>query len=293
MLGIVTRTDLLVVGAGPYAYAAAAHARDHGIDTHVVGDADGVLARADADGHVSCARARTGTSTAAASTRSRRTSRIAASSPRTSTRSRSSVFLDHTDWFAERKGLDVDERLVAALTSRTAPSSRRWRTARRSPPTRCWPCPASGTSSTSPSGRPPCRRAPGHTSDLVSFDDLAGARVAIIGGRQSAYEWAALLCDHGAERGRRGAPARDAGVREGQLGLRRRVRRPDARAPRLVARPVGTAATATIAREFWEVGRLTLEHWLVPRLAPGCRHQPPRLLGRRVRRWRPATRTSR
>ncbi len=33
----------------------------------------------------------------------------------------------------------------------------------------------------------------------MSFDELAGARVVIIGGRQSAYEWAALLCDHGAE----------------------------------------------------------------------------------------------
>jgi FAD-dependent urate hydroxylase len=31
------RTDLLVIGAGPYAYAAAAFARDHGIDTHMVG----------------------------------------------------------------------------------------------------------------------------------------------------------------------------------------------------------------------------------------------------------------
>jgi len=45
----------------------------------------------------------------------------------------------------------------------------------------------------------PARRR-SHTSELVSFDDLAGARVAVIGGRQSAYEWAALLCDHGAER---------------------------------------------------------------------------------------------
>ena len=72
---------------------------------------------------------------------------------------------------------------------------------------------------------PESRRA--HTCDLVSFDDLAGARVAVIGGRQSAYEWAALLCDHGAERvdvvHRHPAP----GVREGELGLRRRVRRPD------------------------------------------------------------------
>ncbi len=45
---------------------------------------------------------------------------------------------------------------------------------------------------------PADRRA--HTSELVSFDDLAGARVVIVGGRQSAYEWAALLCDHGTER---------------------------------------------------------------------------------------------
>ena len=39
-----------------------------------------------------------------------------------------------------------------------------------------------------------------HTSELVRFDHLAGARVVIVGGRQSAYEWAALLCDHGAQR---------------------------------------------------------------------------------------------
>ena len=33
----MTRTDLLVIGAGPYAYSAAAYARENGIDTHVVG----------------------------------------------------------------------------------------------------------------------------------------------------------------------------------------------------------------------------------------------------------------
>ena len=31
------RTDLLVIGAGPYAYATAAYAGHRGIDTHVVG----------------------------------------------------------------------------------------------------------------------------------------------------------------------------------------------------------------------------------------------------------------
>jgi FAD-dependent urate hydroxylase len=34
----------------------------------------------------------------------------------------------------------------------------------------------------------------------VRFDELAGSRVLIVGGRQSAYEWAALIREHGAER---------------------------------------------------------------------------------------------
>ena len=38
-----------------------------------------------------------------------------------------------------------------------------------------------------------------HTCDLVDFDGFSGARVLIVGGRQSAYEWAALLSEHGAE----------------------------------------------------------------------------------------------
>lgn len=36
-----------------------------------------------------------------------------------------------------------------------------------------------------------------HTCDLVDFDHLRGKRCLIIGGRQSAFEWAALLHEHG------------------------------------------------------------------------------------------------
>ncbi len=39
-----------------------------------------------------------------------------------------------------------------------------------------------------------------HTGDVVEFEDLRGARVLIVGGRQSAYEWAALIGEQGAER---------------------------------------------------------------------------------------------
>ena len=39
-----------------------------------------------------------------------------------------------------------------------------------------------------------------HTSNFVRFDEVAGQRVLIVGGRQSAYEWAALLGEHDIER---------------------------------------------------------------------------------------------
>ena len=142
------RTDLLVIGAGPYAYSAAACARDDGIETTVVGrpmsfwreqmPADMYL-RSGPDWHLDAA----GEHTFAAFFEDRGL-RPADHDPVPI-----GVFLDHTDWFREQKGLDVDERLVDSLEvgGRPAPgSSRRWRTAPRSRPTRCWPRRASGTS---------------------------------------------------------------------------------------------------------------------------------------------------
>src|SRR5829696_1138503 len=111
-----TRTDLLVIGAGPYAYAAAAFARDHGIDTHVVGrpmafwreqmPADMFL-RSGSDWHLDGS----GEHTFEAyfedrGLRSEDVDPIPIG-----------VFLDHTDWFRRCKGFDVDERLVTGLTT--------------------------------------------------------------------------------------------------------------------------------------------------------------------------------
>jgi len=39
-----------------------------------------------------------------------------------------------------------------------------------------------------------------HTCELVRFEDFEVPGVLIVGGRQSAYEWAALIGEHGAER---------------------------------------------------------------------------------------------
>ncbi len=104
-----------------------------------------------------------------------------------------------------------------------------------------------------------------HTCDLVRFDDLAGARVLIVGGRQSAYEWAALAGEHGA--------ARVDLVHRHDVPRFERVswKFADPYLERTLAAPgwwrtLPSAEREAIAREFWQVGRLTLEWWLTPRL---------------------------
>jgi FAD-dependent urate hydroxylase len=87
----------------------------------------------------------------------------------------------------------------------------------------------------------------------------------IIGGRQSAYEWAALIHEHGAAEvhvvHRHAQPAFD----------RVSWRFADQHIEDTLAHPgwwrtLPAAEQARIARQFWEVGRLTLEYWLEPRI---------------------------
>jgi thioredoxin reductase len=270
------RTDLLVVGAGPYAYAAAAFAGENGIETRIVGHpmafwrrhmpADMFL-RSGPDWHLDGS----GEHTFEAFFEDR------GMRPEDFDPIPISVFLDYTEWFRECKWLDPDERLVTSLTEAdtgfvatlddgatitadkvlAAPGVRHFRNLPE------WY-----------GDIPPARRS--HTCELVSFDSLAGARVVIIGGRQSAYEWAALLCDHGAEHVdvvHRHSTPKFAKVSWGfvdqyvDLTLTHRG----------WWRGLSVGRQREIAAEFWQVGRLTLEPWLVPRIPdavvtshPGC-----------------------
>src|SRR4029453_3716273 len=127
---------------------------------------------------------------------------------------------------------------------------------------------------------PPGRAA--HTCDLVRLEDLSGARVLIVGGRQSAYEWAALLAEHGAERI--------------DLVHRHDVPRFERVSWRFVDpymedtvrvrgwwRTLSKGEQDAIVQRFWEVGRLTLEYWLPPRLPPRLPRPPlPRWPGTEV-----------
>ena len=263
------RTDLLVVGAGPYAYSAAAGARDAGIDTTVVGvpmsfwreqmPADMFL-RSGPDWHLDPA----GEHTFAAYLEDRGLRRADLDPVPIG------VFLDHTDWFREQKGFDVDQRLVDDL--QVDASGEGFVATMEDGTTitadKVLAAPGIRHFVTLPAwheGVPEHRRA--HTCDLVDFDALAGARVVVIGGRQSAYEWAALLCDHG-------AAAVDVVHRHPTPAFERvswEFVNPyveQTLAQRGWWRGLSADEQKAIALEFWQVGRLTLEPWLTPRLRP-------------------------
>ncbi len=261
------RTDLLVVGAGPYAYSAAAFARDKGIDTHVVGHpmafwreqmpADMFL-RSGPDWHLDGS----GNFTFEAFFEDNRMR------PEEFDPVPIAVFLDYTEWFRDCTSLEVDERMVTDLTKPNGDFLATLEDGSTVTAEKVLAVPGIRHFVNLPrwyADVPPTRRA--HTSDLVSFDDLAGARVVIIGGRQSAYEWAALLCDHGAEQvhvvHRHPIPKF---AKVSWAFVDRYV--DQTLAQRGWWRRLSAEEQQAIAGEFWRVGRLTLEPWLVARLAP-------------------------
>ena len=96
----------------------------------------------------------------------------------------------------------------------------------------------------------------------------------IVGGRQSAYEWATLIGEQGAER-------IDI-VHRHDVPLFERVswKFVDDYVDSMLAvrgwwRALSHSERERITRQFWEVGRLTLEWWLIPRLASDRFHRWP------------------
>ena len=202
------RTDLLIIGAGPFGLALAADARHRRIDHLVVGKPmefwmrnmpDGMYLRSDCDWHLDPNGEHTIERYLA--TRRQTPTDVEPLSLR--------FYLEYTAWFREREHIETlpayverldgagspgggsygDVRFHAALDDGTRVSARhvaiavglRYFTNR----------PASLTERL-PAGRY------SHTCDLVDFSGLRGRRCLIIGGRQSAFEWAALLREAGA-----------------------------------------------------------------------------------------------
>ena len=257
---------LVVIGGGPYGIATAAKAIEAGIETVVVGRPlsfwtdnmpAGMYLRSGPDWHLDASKVHTFEAFL-----DERGIAAADVDPVPI-----AVFLDYARWFSHHKHVAVRECLVTGLHTDgdgafsvtldngetlaaecvvAAPGVRyfqhrpRWSTSL--PESLC-----------------------SHTCELVRFDGFEGARVLIVGGRQSAYEWAALAGEHGAERvdivHRHDVPRFD----------RVSWKFVDPYLEETLARPgwwraLSLAGQEAIAREFWQVGRLTLEWWLTPRL---------------------------
>jgi cation diffusion facilitator CzcD-associated flavoprotein CzcO len=177
-----------------------------------------------------------------------------------------SVFIEYATWFQTQKRLNLRDHFVSSLERRDAEFVAVLEDGSEIVAERVVAAPGCGYFAHVPEWAAELPTGLGsHSSDLVRFDEVAGQRVLIVGGRQSAYEWAALLGEHGVERvdvvHRHDVPRfervswsfvddyMDATIRI--PGWWRSLPRTD---------------QDKISREFWEVGRLTLEWWLTPRL---------------------------
>ncbi len=267
-------TELLVIGAGPYGVATAARAIERGIKTTIVGGPlsfwkqhmpEGMYLRSGPDWHLDAA----GIHTFEAFLEEE------GIAPDQVDPVPISVFLDYATWFLDNKGVVAREALVTQLTRNGKRFEALLDNGVRMSAAAVVAAPGIRHFQQLPewAGSVP----PGvgsHTGDLVHFEDLRGARVLIVGGRQSAYEWAALIGEHGAERV-------DI-VHRHDVPLFERVswKFVDEYVDSMLAVPgwwrtLADSERERIARRFWEAGRLTLEWWLVPRLATDQFHRWP------------------
>jgi FAD-dependent urate hydroxylase len=257
---------LLVIGAGPYGLAVAAHAIERGIDTVVIGRPmgfwtdhmpEGMFLRSGIDWHLDAA----GVDTFEAFIEDSGLSSAHIDPVPID------LFREYAGWFQTQKHVAVrdrhvsrlerdDDGFVASLDDGTQIAADIVVVAPGAAYFRQFPEWASVL----------LEGVGAHTCDLVRFRELSGARVLVIGGRQSAYEWAALLGEHGVER----------------VDI---VHRHDTPRFELVSwkfvdpyvdatvsrrgwwRSLSATEQGDIVQKFWQVGRLSLEWWLTPRLA--------------------------
>lgn len=195
-------TQFLIVGAGPFGLAAAAQARQHGIETLVLGRPmgfwedhmpTGMILRSEWDWHLDPLDVHT--IEAWLAERGMDKADI--------TPFPLDDYLAYARWFQDRKGIEAIPRMVRRLDQGT---DGRFKATLENGETltaknvllalgfACFPHEPAEYRDKIPVDR--CS----HTCDQVDFTDLAGKRCLIIGGRQSAFEWAALLAEAGADR---------------------------------------------------------------------------------------------
>ena len=258
-------TSLLVVGAGPYGLAVAARARERGIDTVVVGHPlgfwtghmpAGMFLRSGVDWHLDAS----GVHTFEAFVGER------GLLPTELDPIPIGVFIDYATWFQVQKQLTIRDQLVSVLEKTDAGFVASFEDGSQIGAERVVAAPGNGYFAHVPEWAAALPAGVGsHTSDFVRFDEVARQRVLIVGGRQSAYEWAALLGEHDVARvdivHRHDVPRFErVNWRFVDDYIDLTIRIPG------WWRSLSRTEQEQIEQRFWEVGRLTLEWWLVPRL---------------------------
>jgi FAD-dependent urate hydroxylase len=256
--------ELLVIGAGPYGLAVAAEARRRGLSVTVVGEPmrfwrrnmpDGMLLRSGRDWHLDAAEVHTFDAFAGGW----------GDEPIPV-----ETFIAYADWFAEREEIEPLPRRVETLTEGLSAHLDDGSTIHAD---RVVAAPGIASFAVEPAfvGEHLAPEQWSHTVGTVGFAGLAGRRVLILGGRQSAFEWAALLAEAGAERVdvvyRHDTPAfteSDWSFVDELLAESRRTRG--------WFRGLPEPHRKAIAQRFWQVGRLQLEPWLAPRIAGAHLH---------------------
>jgi FAD-dependent urate hydroxylase len=265
-----------VIGAGPYGLATAAYARRVGIEPLVVGQPmsfwrdnmpSGMFLRSGPDWHLDAAREYT----------LRAYLEERGIDPADVDPIPVGLFIEYATWFQEKAGVEVLPDLVGELSRTNGHFEATLQSGRRITADAVVAAPGITHFTVVPEWVEECL-SPGrwsHTCTTVDFEALRGTRVLIVGGRQSAFEWAALLADGGAEAihvvHRHDPPdfaPADWSFVDGLMDLTAAI-------PGWF-RNLPAEERDVIARRFWAEGRLKLEPWLTPRLDKPSVHRWPR-----------------
>ena len=271
-------TDLLIIGAGPYGLAVGSYARRLGLECRVVGEPmgfwknhmpDGMLLRSPTSWHLDAVGEMTfegflefrGLAPAQVSPISL------------------GLYLDYCQWFQAESDLEVERRFVNNLEwSGKGDSSFRAVMDDGSVIEANRVLAATGLTQYQNIPKEVAELLPldcyVHTCDCVDFSSLKGKRCLIVGGRQSAFEWAALIAEEaGAEIHlvyRHDTPAFTESDWDWIDELMEWTRSSPGWYGRLSA-----AEKDGIFKRLWGEGRLKLEPWLYPRIQDADVHMWP------------------
>jgi thioredoxin reductase len=268
---VTTRTDLLIIGAGPFGLAVAAWAGRKGVAYVIAGKPmgfwkenmpAGMLLRSGSDWHLDPSGECT-------------IDRFREMRPKGNGHTGSEplsleFYLEYAQWFQEQHRIDVIPTLVHQLdlvdgagpTFRATMDNGDVIVARRvvvAVGFKYFTCLPQALVDRLPPGRF------SHTCDLVDFTALNGKRCLIVGGRQSAFEWAALIHEAGAAAvhitHRHDSPAFAVADWSWVMALAERtLDEPD------WYRRLSAEEQKALGRRFWAEGRLKIEPWLESRI---------------------------